>query len=112
MNDLKGQGYVIVATALKNEAISLLDYSFGKQKIALMIGNEHRGLSDAALACADVVLKIPLRGMVESLNVSVASAVFLAELTRQRVSSGKSFVLTKDEQQSSGGTAYAAVAEA
>ena len=37
--------------------------------------------------------------MVESLNVSVASAVFLAELTRQRVSSGKSFVLTKDEQQ-------------
>ena len=39
LNDLKGQGYVIVATALKNEAISLLDYSFGKQKIALMIGN-------------------------------------------------------------------------
>src|SRR3989344_6484019 len=96
---LKEKGYVIVATALKDEAIYLFDYSFGKKKIALMIGNEHQGLSDAALARADAVLKIQMRGMVESLNVSVASAVFLAELTRQRAALGRTFALTRGEQQ-------------
>ncbi|MEK6858603.1 MAG: RNA methyltransferase [Nanoarchaeota archaeon] len=82
--ELKKKGYFLVASALKDSAVSLFDYSFSDEKIALLVGNEHRGLSDEALALADVVLQIPMRGMVESLNVSVSTALFLFEITRQR----------------------------
>jgi len=52
---------------------------------AILVGNEHRGVSDEAVQIADEKIMIPMFGMVESLNVSVATAVILYEACRQRI---------------------------
>ncbi|HOS92544.1 MAG TPA: RNA methyltransferase [Armatimonadota bacterium] len=54
------------------------------QKVAIVLGNERRGASGAARALADGLIWIPMLGMVESLNVSVAGGVILFEALRQR----------------------------
>ena len=95
--ELKKNGYLLVASALRDSTVSLFDYSFSDEKIALLVGNEHRGLSEEAISTADVILQIPMRGMVESLNVSVSTALFLFEITRQR-SNKKSFSFSSSEQ--------------
>ena len=51
---------------------------------AFLIGNEAAGLSEELSAAADVRVKIPMKGSVESLNAAVAAAVFLYEAARQR----------------------------
>ncbi|MBN2365113.1 MAG: tRNA methyltransferase [Calditrichaeota bacterium] len=56
---------------------------------AIIMGNEHRGVSKAGLKIADQTIYIPMVGMVESLNVSVATAVILYEAFRQRQGAGK-----------------------
>jgi tRNA (guanosine-2'-O-)-methyltransferase len=82
--DLKKQGFRIIATVLDVKAKSLYKVNFKKKKIALLFGNEHRGLSENAKALADEKVYIPMQGMVESLNLSVSAAVCLSELFRQR----------------------------
>ncbi len=95
LNELKKKRYVVVASALTEKSVPLFDAPLDSTKIALLVGNEHSGLSDTALSLSDVVVKIPMRGMVESLNVSVASALFLYEITRQRV--GKNISLSPSQ---------------
>ncbi len=60
------------------------------QPLCLLVGNEREGLSEAAREASDLLFRIPMYGMVESLNVSVATAVALFDLTarRRRASSG------------------------
>lgn len=53
-------------------------------RMALWVGNEHRGLSEDARGGVDALVRFPMRGMVESLNVSVAAAVMLADIVRRR----------------------------
>ena len=53
-------------------------------KVALVFGNEHRGVSDEALALADATYAIPMRGFVQSLNVSVAAAISIAKAVERR----------------------------
>lgn len=81
---LKLKGYCLVGSALQGKTTSLFEARVGNKPVALLVGNEHRGLSEYAIAHADLLLTIPMRGMIESLNVSVATALFLYELTRQR----------------------------
>ena len=52
--------------------------------MALVFGNEMRGVSEDVIARADGALLIPMMGMVQSLNISVACAVTLYEALRQR----------------------------
>ncbi|HVO88763.1 MAG TPA: RNA methyltransferase [Casimicrobiaceae bacterium] len=52
--------------------------------IAVVVGNEGGGLSDALLACADTRATIPMPGGMESLNAAAAAAVMLFESVRQR----------------------------
>ena len=56
---------------------------------AIILGNENRGVSDEVCERSDGVYYIPMMGMVESLNVSVAAAVSLYEAFRQRKLAGK-----------------------
>ncbi len=99
ITELKKQTYRIIVTALTDQSISLQDYACTEKKVALIVGNEHRGASEEMLQSADVVLKIPMMGFVQSLNVSVATAIVLWEITRQRIHSDSSFVLeTKDRK--------------
>ena len=74
-------GYTIVTTS-SHEGTPLYQAEMPK-KMVLVLGQERDGLSDAALASADLSLAIPGTGNVESLNVSVATGVLLAEWWRQ-----------------------------
>lgn len=77
----------IYGTHLSESASSLyaLDLT---ESVALMFGNEHAGISDAALKELDGNFIIPQYGMVQSLNISVACAVSLYEASRQRLLKG------------------------
>jgi tRNA (guanosine-2'-O-)-methyltransferase len=59
------------------------------KKIAIVVGNEHKGVSSEAARLADSILQVPMFGMIQSLNVSVATAVILFEAVRQRIASGQ-----------------------
>jgi tRNA (guanosine-2'-O-)-methyltransferase len=80
---LHSEGFQILATRIDPSAKPLYDYDLTKPT-AFVLGNEHRGISDEVAAFADGLLFIPMMGMAESLNVSVASAVCLFEALRQR----------------------------
>lgn len=82
-DNLRSNGYKIYATALKENSKDLYSIDF-TQKIAVVLGNEHRGVSETAANLADDIFSIPMFGMVQSLNVSVANAVILYEVLRQR----------------------------
>lgn len=94
---LKKQKFHLVGTAFAERSIALNRSKLTAPKIALLVGNEHRGLSEEALKRADQLITIPMRGMVQSLNVSVATAILIAEATRQRAKDKKQS-LTKKEQ--------------
>ena len=55
-----------------------------KRPMALMIGNEGNGLTKALTDKADVLVKIPMEGQLESLNAAVSTAIILYEAYRQR----------------------------
>ncbi len=80
---LKGRGFALYATHLGARSGPLAELSFAG-KVALVFGNESRGVSDEALARADACYAIPMRGFVQSLNVSVAAAVSLAHAVERR----------------------------
>lgn len=76
INRLKSMGYTCVSMALSNSAISLDDYHPGKnEKLAIILGTEGEGLHQSTIDDSDVVVKIPMSGDVDSLNVAAASAV-------------------------------------
>lgn len=95
---LKRQGYAIIGTILDSEAKSILKTKFTDKKIALVFGNEHRGLSQTAIEKSDTHLFIPMQGFVQSLNLSVTAAICMYEVFRQRTSSAKNFSLSKTER--------------
>jgi len=81
---LRREGFKIWATRIGQGSRPLYDLDF-TTKTAVVFGNEHRGVSEAAAAGADGLLQIPMVGMIQSLNVSVACAVTVFEALRQRM---------------------------
>lgn len=81
------KGWQILATSFSDHARPLRAWNF-LQPTAIILGNEHSGVDAELLAMADGELYIPMRGMIQSLNVSVAAAVILAEAARQREEAG------------------------
>ncbi|MFN4111319.1 MAG: TrmH family RNA methyltransferase [Ignavibacteria bacterium] len=75
-DEMKSRGYLIAASHLDNFSYihDELDYT---KPLALVFGNEHRGVSEKLLKYCDLTFKIPMHGMIQSLNVSVAAAVAL-----------------------------------
>lgn len=86
-SDLRSKGFKIYASALFKESVNLFEFDL-TEKIAIVLGNEHRGVSEEAAKGADQTFMIPMFGMVQSLNVSVAAAVVLYESARQRLQKG------------------------
>ena len=84
---LRAAGFAIVATAVRPDSTDLYDLDLTRPT-ALVFGNEQRGASEAAVAGADARCVIPMMGMVQSLNISVACAVTLYEALRQRRAGG------------------------
>jgi tRNA (guanosine-2'-O-)-methyltransferase len=84
---LHEEGYAIYATHLEEAAKVPYEIDMTK-KTAFVVGNEHEGVSLEAAHLADGILQIPMFGMIQSLNVSVATAVILFEAVRQRIAAG------------------------
>jgi len=80
---LKEKGFKIAATHLSNESISYQAVNY-TEPTAIIFGNESEGISSEALGFADYVIKIPMIGMVHSLNLSVSVGIILYEAMRQR----------------------------
>lgn len=84
---LHGQGMQILATSFTEKARPLREWDFTRPT-AVIMGNEHSGVEPELLQAADGELYIPMYGMIQSFNVSVASAIILAEAARQREAAG------------------------
>lgn len=84
---LRGEGFRILVASIGPESRRLYEWEL-TAPTALVFGNEMRGASEDALALADGGVAIPMMGMVQSLNVSVACAVCLYEAFRQRDACG------------------------
>ncbi|MCF6207123.1 MAG: RNA methyltransferase [Sulfurovum sp.] len=83
----KEEGFQLVVTHLDEQAVSFRKIDYTKPTM-IVVGNEKEGVSEEVLSLADATVVIPMRGMVQSLNVSVASALVLFEAERQRHEKG------------------------
>lgn len=90
---LKARKYFLAATVLEAEAESIYAARLDRSNLALILGNEHRGLSACAKRLSDRKFFIPMRGMVQSLNLSVTAAIFLYEISRQRGKARRKYLL-------------------
>jgi len=99
---MKAMGMQVLATNLSEKAVDFrtIDYT---RPTCILLGQEKTGITPEALALADSDIVIPMVGMVQSLNVSVASALILYEAQRQRQNAGmyqrKTSLLKEKEQQ-------------
>src|SRR5210317_1411994 len=84
---LRSSGFQLVAAHLSESAADYRDLDY-TVPTALVVGTELFGVSEQALALADQQVRIPMKGMTQSLNVSVACAVVLYEAMRQREIAG------------------------
>lgn len=81
LGPLHDAGFTVAALALTDDSVSLEDFAASPactgagSRVALVLGTEGDGLSRGALAAADVVVRIPMAGGVDSLNVAAAAAV-------------------------------------
>lgn len=87
ISHLKGQGFQVLAAHLSEGALDFREVDYTKPT-AVLLGAEKWGVSEEAAALSDLHIKIPMMGMVQSLNVSVAAAVILFEAQRQRIRAG------------------------
>lgn len=82
VEQMKAAGYWIVGT--DDSAERLYTDNIYDSPIAVIIGNEGKGISPSLKKHCDFLVKIPLKGKVSSLNASVATGVILFEINRQR----------------------------
>ena len=85
IRDLKKQGVWIVG-ADSSSSISVNQEDFKNLDIALVIGNEGRGIGHTIKKECDFLVSIPQSGVVSSLNASVAAGIMIYEIMRQRLS--------------------------
>jgi 23S rRNA (guanosine2251-2'-O)-methyltransferase len=82
LDELKEKGFWIVGSSLENaKNYTEVDY---KIPIALIVGNEEKGIRKLTASKCDFLVKIPMTGKIQSLNVSVATGILLFEILRQR----------------------------
>ncbi len=96
----KEEGFQILATHLSKDSIHFREVDYTKPTL-IIVGNEISGVSEEILKYADKNIIIPMYGMAQSLNVSVATAVILYEAQRQREAKGlyEKPHLSKDEME-------------
>jgi len=84
LDHLKQKGFKIAATCLREKSIpyTAVDYT---QPMAVVFGNESEGISEEARNMADFLIKIPMIGMAQSLNLSVSVGIILYEAMKQRM---------------------------
>jgi len=82
IEELKENGFWIVGSSLENaKPYTEVDY---KIPVALIVGNEEKGIRKLTADKCDFLVQIPMTGKLQSLNVSVATGILLFEINRQR----------------------------
>ncbi|MDK2012792.1 MULTISPECIES: tRNA (guanosine(18)-2'-O)-methyltransferase TrmH [unclassified Deinococcus] len=87
VRDLQAQGFQVLATHLSQRSVDYREMDYTRSTCVLL-GAEKWGVGDEAAEAADHNIIIPMFGMVQSLNVSVAAATILFEAQRQRLAAG------------------------
>ncbi|WP_308659875.1 RNA methyltransferase [uncultured Alistipes sp.] len=95
---LRGEGYRIVATTPHREDTTPESFDVTRGRFALVFGTEHAGISEEVLASADEFLRIPMCGMVESLNVSASAAILIYMLSERMRRQVEGWNMTAVEQ--------------
>lgn len=95
---LKKKGYQIIATSPHDDSCFLQDFDIHK-KTAFILGAEAEGVSKTVKNQADGFLKIPMVGFTESLNISVAAAIILQEVTTKLRSYNIDWQLSEQEKE-------------
>jgi tRNA (guanosine-2'-O-)-methyltransferase len=97
LDDLRNDGYQIIATTPHNESCFLHEFDITK-KSAFVFGVEKDGVSEYTMNQADGFLKIPMVGFTESLNISVAAAIILQDITTKLRASNIHWQLSDQEK--------------
>lgn len=98
LQHLKGEGYRIIATSPHYQSCTPESFDVTKGKFAIVMGTEKTGISDEVMAAADEFLKIPMCGMVESLNVSACAAIIIYMLSERMRHEVNGWQMTEAEQ--------------
>lgn len=80
---LKDEGFWIIGSSLSKDSNVYTEVDY-KLPVALILGNEEKGLRRLTVNNCDLLIKIPMRGKIQSLNVSVSAGILLFEILRQR----------------------------
>jgi tRNA (guanosine-2'-O-)-methyltransferase len=94
---VKQKGYKIAAGVLAENTVDFTEVDWLSGKWAILLGNEHEGLTEEAVTLSDVKFKIPIYGFIQSYNISVTAAMimfYLQHLLRQEGIEGE---LTEEE---------------
>lgn len=95
---LKGEGYRIIATTPHRESCTPESFDISKGKFAIVMGTEKTGISDEVMEAADEFLRIPMCGMVESLNVSACAAIIVYMLSERMRHEVTDWQLSEEKQ--------------
>jgi len=98
INELKANGYCIVATLPDDESCFLEDLSLEKP-VAFLFGTELTGLSKEAIAAADKTVKIPMHGFTNSFNISNSVAIIVSHCIEKLRKSSISWQLSDEEKE-------------
>ena len=98
LDNLRSKGYQIIATTPHNDSCLLQDFDISK-KSAFVFGVEAEGVSETVIQQADGFLKIPMVGFTESLNISVAAAIILQDVTTKLRNSSIQWQLSEEEKE-------------
>ena len=95
---LKSEGYRIVATTPHKQSCTPESFDVTNGKFAIVMGTEKTGISEEVMAAADEFLRIPMCGMVESLNVSACAAIIVYMLSERMRHEVEDWKMTEEEQ--------------
>jgi len=98
VQQLKSQGFKVMAADPDEDGLSIHEVDASQHKVALLFGNELRGVSKQALALCDAKVRIPMYGFTESFNISVSVAICLNSIVSKLHQSGKAFGLSEEEK--------------
>ncbi len=98
LDTLRNNGYQIIATTPHNDSCVLHEFDITK-KAAFVFGVEKEGVSEYTMNQADGFLKIPMVGFTESLNISVAAAIILQDVTTKLRASEIDWKLSEKEKE-------------
>lgn len=97
-NQLKAKGYKVVATLPSEKSCFLEDLDV-EQPMAFLFGTELTGLTQEAIDCADIHVKIPMYGFTESFNISNSVAITLSTLVEKLKKSSVNWSLSEIEKE-------------